>query len=110
MTEKIFRAWPPQMSWIPDRQRDYFPYTAQALWPGVQTQYTNSATNHPIPGMIQIDWVEALTTMETWLEQSIGYRYTSWVWAEHLAITAWHCGVAFHEERDRTLFLLRWGS
>jgi hypothetical protein len=105
MSGELIRDWPPQMDWIPERQREYFPYTAQALWPGVREQQQHQ----PIPGMIQIDWVDALATMETWLETSIGLRYAQWVWAEHMAITAWHCGLAFHEERDRTLFLLRWG-
>jgi len=111
MTEKIRRpAGPPEMTWIPERQRDYFPYTVQTFWPGVVEQYQTNQQTQPIPGMIQIDWVDAVGTMEQWLESSIGYRYDAWVWAEHLAITAWHCGVAFHWEKHKTLFLLRWGS
>ena len=109
MSGNLIRDWPPQMDWIPERQRQYFPYTAHALWPGVEPEKLDIL--HPMPYMgVQIDWVEALETMETWLEQSVGLRYSSWVWAEHLAISAWHCGVAFQEDRSRTLFLLRWGS
>jgi len=110
MTAKLIRAWPPEMDWIPERQRDYFPFTAQTFWPGVVEQYQTNQQTQPWPTMTQIDWVEALSTMETWLEASIGHRYDAWVWAEHLAITAWHCGVAFHRESDKTLFLLRWGT
>jgi len=109
MPNNLIRDWPPQMDWIPERQRKYFPYTAHALWPGVEQQKLDIL--HPIPYMgVQIDWVEAVETMETWLEQSVGVRYSSWVWAEYLAISSWHCGVAFHRARDRTLFLLRWDN
>jgi len=96
--------------WIPEKQRQYFPHTAEALWPGVAEQRVNSCLQQPIPGMIQIDWVDAVETMEEWLEESVGHRWDTWVWAEYLALTPWHCGVAFHWEKHKTLFLLRWGS
>lgn len=110
MAKTLNRDLPPQMDWIPERQRKYFPYTAHTLWPGIEPERLD-ILQHPIPYMgQQIDWVEAVQTMENWLEQSVGLRYSSWVWAEHLAISSWHCGVAFHRDRDRTLFLLRWDN
>jgi len=110
MAKQLNRDLPPQMDWIPERQRKYFPYTAHTLWPGIEPERLD-ILQQPIPYMgVQIDWVEAVQTMENWLEQSVGVRYSSWVWAEHLAISSWHCGVAFHRDRDRTLFLLRWDN
>jgi len=107
MSGEFIRDWPPQMDWIPERQRQYFPYTAQALWPGVEEQYEQT---HPYQSFKQVDWIDSVAEMEKWLESSIGLRYCEWVWAEHVSITSWHCGVAFHWEKDKTLFLLRWGS
>jgi hypothetical protein len=100
MTAKLNRDLPPEMTWIPLSQREYFPYTAHALWPGI--------VGDAIPVEQQIDWVDAVSTMEEWLEGTIGGRYSRWVWAEHLAMTYWHCGVAFSRDQDRTLFLLKW--
>ena len=101
MSAKLNRDLPPEMTWIPLRQREYFPYTAHALWPGIASNTT--------PIEQQVDWVDAVYTMEEWLEHTVGSRYSQWVWAEHLAITYWHCGVAFQRDQDRTLFLLKWG-
>jgi hypothetical protein len=100
MSARLNRDFPLEMTWIPLSQREYFPYTAHALWPGIVSTTT--------PVEQQIDWVDAVWTMEEWLEHTVGGRYSRWVWAEHLAITYWHCGVAFHRDQDRTLFLLRW--
>jgi hypothetical protein len=101
-TDTLDRVWP-SLTWIPERQREFFPYTAHALWPGTQE------VDPTIPAAyIQVDWVDSVLTMERWLETAVGHRYNSWVWAEYLGLSSWHCGVAFHWERDRTLFLIKW--
>ena len=72
------------------------PYQAQVPWPCVLR------SGHQ-------DWVTSVDLVETWLVNSIGPRYSLWTW------NMWHlgmgdlCGVSFLKDRDRLIFLLRFG-
>lgn len=65
-----------------------FEYTAQAPWPKPQPQ---------------IDWVDQVATVESWLNNYIGVQQWTWVNNSGPYIT-----VAFEHPKHRTLFLLQW--
>jgi hypothetical protein len=75
-----------------------FKYIAQAPWPHLNHQ-------------VQMDWVDAVCTLESWLEQYIGPHHSRWAYHN----LGWdlkpnHCCLAFRWDRDRTLFILRWAN
>lgn len=53
---------------------------------------------------LQLDWVDHIITVETWLEQYVGVKGQAWEWCEH---TSCRC-VVFREAKHSTLFALRW--
>ncbi len=70
-----------------------FEYIARAPWPRPQ---------------IQTDWVDAVATLEYWLEQYVGEHYVRWAWATERDHNSWEACVAFKWDKHRTLFLLTW--
>lgn len=57
---------------------------------------------------LQLDWVNNVIVLETWLEQYVGPHYTRWAWATDQEHESWQACVAFKYDKHRTLFLLRW--
>jgi len=57
----------------------------------------------------QQDWVMACTSVETWLETSVGSHWHHWAWDMFKLDNSKLCGVRFLRESDSVLFLLRWG-
>lgn len=76
-----------------------FPYIAWVPWPRDSVVVEGDS----------FDWVNSIDQMEDWLGVSIGQRLDSWVWT--CMDTPCHaaCAVAFKNDSDRTMFLLRWG-
>ena len=72
------------------------PYTAVVPWPLVERNG-------------QPDWIDAIYTVEDWLDSRIGPHYSRWVWSMWTLHQSHLCSVSFARERDTTLFLLRWG-
>lgn len=56
--------------------------------------------------VVQIDWINSISTIESWLNTNIGCHYTHWAWnqADH---PMW-ISVAFKEHPHSTIFLLKW--
>ena len=74
-----------------------FPYIAWAPWPNSD------------PYNSQIDWVASIDVMEGWLVTAVGRHLTAWVWTCLDTPAHSACAVAFKYDRDRSMFLLRWG-
>ena len=74
--------------------RHTFQYHAQIPWP-----ITNSA---------QLDWIEGLLSIESWLRECVGPRYANWAYDD--CPTLYNIGVAFKWDQDRTLFVLAWSD
>lgn len=72
----------------------YFPYIALAPWP--------HSLEH------QLDWINQIETVESWLHQYIGAHYSAWVWASQQEQQYWQACVAFQLEKHKSLFLLQW--
>ena len=72
-----------------------FEYIARAPWPHIYTDY-------------QGDWVNAITTLEIWLNSHIGAHYSHWAYAQQQEQNYWEACVAFKQARYKTLFLLQW--
>jgi hypothetical protein len=72
------------------------PYTAVVRWPLVERNG-------------QPDWIDAVYSVEEWLERSVGPHYSRWVWSMWSLNQAHLCSVSFARDPDTTLFLLRWG-
>ena len=72
-----------------------FQYHAIVPWPGK-------------PDNLQVDWVWGIEQIEDWLQQCIGSRHHLWAW-DDCPIT-YNLGVAFKWNRDKTLFILTWGT
>lgn len=73
-----------------------FEYKARAPWP-------------VSPSHNQIDWIESIDIMRYWLESSVGPHLAHWAWSTDAQQKAWECCVAFRWDRDRLLFLIKWG-
>ena len=71
------------------------PYTAVVPWPLVERNG-------------QPDWIDAVLTVELWLELHVGRHYQHWAWNTLTLHQPYLCGVAFARSKDTTLFLLRW--
>ncbi len=72
-----------------------FSYVATVPWPHVANDY-------------QQDWVNAIDTLEQWLDRTIGPHYAEWAWARQAETEYWQASIAFKRDRNRTLFLLAW--
>jgi len=69
-----------------------FQYCATVPWPVV---------NEP-----QIDWVQGIQVVESWLNNHVGPRLKHWAW--HDSQQMYHVGVAFKWDQDRLLFVIAW--
>jgi len=73
------------------------PYRAVAPWPKIE-----SASG-------QLDWVDSVNTVESWLEHHIGHHWQHWTWSMWTLDNPYLCSVSFARAPDSTLFLLRFG-
>ena len=72
-----------------------FQFHATVPWPGQ-------------PDNPQVDWVWGIEQIEDWLQQCVGSRYQLWAYDD--CPTTYQIGVAFKWDKDRTLFVLTWGT
>lgn len=72
-----------------------FKYIARCNWPRPQPQ---------------MDWIDAVLTLEHWLKEYVGPHYQRWAWTTEQAQTTYEACVAFKWEKHKTLFLLRWSE
>jgi len=72
------------------------PYRAVAPWPQIVTDTG------------QLDWIESVDQVETWLENFVGYHFVHWTWTMWTLDNPYLCSVSFRREPDSLLFLLRW--
>lgn len=70
-----------------------FNYIARAPWPKPQAQ---------------IDWIDQINLLETWLDSRVGPHYARWAWATEQDQQTWEACVAFKWAKHKTLFLLTW--
>lgn len=70
-----------------------FEYIARAPWPNYDSQ---------------LDWVENIDVLESWLNQYVGQHYQRWAWATEQNQRSWEACVAFRWAKHKTLFLLTW--
>jgi hypothetical protein len=56
----------------------------------------------------QFNWVESIETLELWLNRFCGPHWAEWAYSQHDHQTCFEACVAFKQERNKTLFLLRW--
>ena len=81
---------------------------------GVESRPKSLPVDWPKDSVIETDgrydWVNSIDQMEDWLDVSVGRRLVAWAWT--CMDTPCHsaCAVAFKLDRDRSMFLLRWGS
>lgn len=73
-----------------------FEHIATAPWPVL------------VPNNLQIDWVEAVETLEHWLNRYCGPHYSHWAFHNGTSIDYWQACVAFKLAKHKTLFLLTW--
>jgi len=73
-----------------------FSHIATVPWPHIHQDY-------------QQDWIEAITTLETWLNRYAGSHYSEWAYSQQPAQEYWHACVAFRRAQAKTFFLLTWG-
>jgi len=62
------------------------------------------------PLYTQDDWVYAIETIESWLEQYTGPHWVEWAFATTQEQEYWQACIAFRRERNKTLFLLTWSA
>ena len=72
-----------------------FEYIAIAPWP------VNLSAH-------QIDWVNAIETVEEWLHKYTGPQWQEWAFATSQEQQYWEACIAFRREKYKTLFLLTW--
>lgn len=75
------------------------PYKAIVPWPRVENQSTGSP-----------DWVLSVDLLESWLETCIGPHWAEWTWSMWSLHNPYLCGVGFRLDRNRCLFLLKFGT
>lgn len=68
-----------------------------------------ATVNYPIP-QPQIDWVDQVIILESWLESCVGPRLERWAYHHTETQMPWQACIAFRAESDLTLFLLRWAN
>lgn len=73
------------------------PYQAVVPWPSV---WVNGHR----------DWHSASQLVQSWLEFSVGNRYSEWTWSMWMLNSSDLCGVSFRRESMCTLFLLRFSD
>lgn len=71
--------------------------------------FTHSAVSPwPTPPHHQVDWVDTIATLESWLEQYIGKRYIDWAYSVKPGQKPWQVCIAFRLARSESLYLLQW--
>ena len=58
----------------------------------------------------QIDWVEAIDTIEAWLLKYTGPQWATWAYSSRQEQEYWEACIAFKQERSKTLFLIAWSK
>jgi hypothetical protein len=81
------------MIYLPDYH--FFEYKAIVPWP-------------KYPFLYQQDWIDAIDTIESWLNHYCGSHWVNWAYATDQEQQYWEACIAFRRARDRTLFLLTW--
>lgn len=82
-----------QMLW----DRPELPYRAVVPWPQIERNG-------------QWDWIETVSSVQSWLEQRIGPHWVRWGWSMYTLPHGGLCGVSFRFDPDRTLFLLKYSQ
>jgi hypothetical protein len=72
--------------------RHAFVYTATIPW--------------PTASLPQLDWIQGVDLVQSWLERHVGSHHASWAWND--SGEYYHLGVAFKWDKDRCLFVLTW--
>jgi hypothetical protein len=72
-----------------------FKHIAIAPWPHIHSNW-------------QLDWVDAIDTLESWLNLRIGPHYSAWAYSQQHDLEYWQACIAFKEAKYKTLFLLTW--
>jgi len=62
----------------------------------------------PVLGDTQVDWIQGVYSIEEWLKQCVGPRYTAWAYDDCEIL--YNIGVAFRWNEHRTLFVLTWSN
>ena len=57
---------------------------------------------------LQLDWVDAMNQLETWLNRYVGPHYAEWAYAQQQSHDYWQACIAFKRAKSKTLFLLTW--
>jgi hypothetical protein len=57
---------------------------------------------------LQLDWVDAMNQLETWLNRYVGPHYAEWAYAQQQTYDYWQACIAFKRAQSKTLFLLTW--
>jgi hypothetical protein len=80
----------PVWTYFPDCHN--FAYTANIRWPGATEQ---------------LDWIQGITEVESWLLSYTGPKYQQWAW--NRAEDAYDISVAFRYDKHRMLFVIAYG-
>jgi hypothetical protein len=83
----------PGIYYLPEHHA--FEHVGIAPWPHIYANY-------------QQDWIDAVTTLESWLNQYVGAHYSEWAYSQQRDMEYWHACVAFRQAKCKTLFLLQW--
>jgi hypothetical protein len=62
----------------------------------------------PVFDHCQVDWIQGITVVESWLKDRVGPRYAVWAYDDCNILN--NIGIAFKWDQDRTLFVLAWGN
>jgi hypothetical protein len=73
-----------------------FPHVALAPW--------------PLLDVGQIDWVNSIDVLESWLCSHVGCHRTRWCYHTVHEQEYWRACVAFKWSQDKTMFLLAWAK
>lgn len=65
-----------------------------------------AAVPWPTASDMQIDWVQGVRTIESWLNNNVGQHLLNWAWDD--SNNTYYLGVAFKWDQDRLLFVLAW--
>jgi hypothetical protein len=60
----------------------------------------------PWPDLENTNWMAGVKTIEFWLNDNVGPRWSTWAWSNS---DNWSkIAVSFRWDQDRSLFILRW--
>ena len=72
-----------------------------------QFEFVASVPLYNLHEDLQLDWVNAVNSLEFWLNHRVGSHHVYWAWDN--ALTSSEAAVAFKLEKHKTFFLLKWG-